>query len=177
MNNYVKEINKSMRFLSKNPKVLFLGQSVLYPGSSIYVSLNNIKSNRRIELPVFEETQMGMTLGLALEGYIPVSCFPRFDFLILALNQLINHIDKIDYLTNNQFKSKIIIRTMVGARKPLNAGPQHCQNHTQAIKKLSKNIKICLLDKKQDIFKSYSSTLKDKKNKIFLFVEDGNNYI
>ena len=177
MNKYVTQINKSMKFLAKNPKVLFLGQSVLYPGSSIYVSLKNIKSEKRIELPVFEETQMGMTLGLALEGYIPVSCFPRFDFLILALNQLVNHIDKIDYLTDNQFKSKIIIRTMVGARKPLNAGPQHCQNHTQAIKKISKNIKICFLDKKKDIFNLYKSTLKDKKNNIFLFVEDGNNYI
>ena len=65
---------------------------------------------------------------------------------------------------------------MVGARKPLNAGPQHCQNHTQAIKKISKNIKICFLDKK-DIFNLYKSTLKDKKIKFFLFVEDGNNYI
>ena len=34
---------------------------------------------------------MGMTLGLALEGYIPVSCFPRFDFLILALPTCKSH--------------------------------------------------------------------------------------
>ena len=38
---------------------------------------------------------MGMSIGLALNGYIPITCFPRFDFLILAFNQLVNHLDKI----------------------------------------------------------------------------------
>ena len=177
MNKYVSEINRSMKFIAKNKKVLFLGQSVLFPGSSIYVSLKDINKKKKIELPVFEETQMGMTLGLALEGFIPISCYPRFDFLILALNQLINHIDKIDYLSDNNFKSKIIIRTMVGATKPLNAGPQHSQNHTEAIKKISKNIKVYFLKNQKNIFDLYVSAIKSKKDKIFLFVEDGNRYL
>ena len=177
MNRYVSEINRSMKYLAKSKKTIFLGQSVAYPGSSIYVSLKNIKDNKKIELPVFEETQMGMTLGLALEGYIPISCFPRFDFLILAVNQLINHIDKIDYITDNKFNSKIIIRTMVGSTYPLNAGPQHSQNHTEAIKKFSNNIKVVYLNKSADIFKQYKSSMLNKKNKIYLFVEDGNKYI
>ena len=35
---------------------------------------------------------MGISTGLTGNGYIPVSCYPRFDFLILAMNQLINHL-------------------------------------------------------------------------------------
>ena len=77
---------------------------------------------------------MGMTLGLALEGYIPVSCFPRFDFLILALNQLVNHIDKIDYLTDNQFKSKIIIGKY---GKPAIFGKKFKKNQKELYKKFS----------------------------------------
>ena len=37
---------------------------------------------------------MGMTLGLALEGFFQC-CFPRFDFVLLGLNQLVNHMDKL----------------------------------------------------------------------------------
>ena len=59
-------------------------------------------------MPVFEDTQMGMTLGLALEVF-PVSCFPRFDFLVLGMNQLINHLDKIDYLSDGKFDGKFIL--------------------------------------------------------------------
>ena len=54
-----------------------------------------ISEKKKIELPVFEEVQMGIAIGLAMEGYLPVTCYPRFDFLILAMNQLINHLDKV----------------------------------------------------------------------------------
>ena len=176
MNTYVKEISRSMKMLSKNKKTIFIGQSVKYSGSSIYVTLKNVPNQKKIELPVFEETQLGMSIGLALEGYIPISCYPRFDFLIIALNQLVNHADKINLLTNNQFNSKIIIRTLVGSTYPLDGGPQHTQDHTLALRKMLKFTKIIKLSNQKIIYKSYRSALKDKKNKVFLFVEDGNLY-
>ena len=48
---------------------------------------------------------MGISTGLALNGFIP-DCYPRFDFLILALNQLVNHLDKLDKMSSKQLKSK-----------------------------------------------------------------------
>ena len=176
MNTYLKEITRSMKMLSKNKKTIFIGQSVKYPGSSIYVSLKNIPNKKKIELPVFEETQLGMSIGLALEGYMPISCYPRFDFLIIALNQLVNHADKISFLTNNEFNSKIIIRTLVGSTHPLDGGPQHTQDHTSALRKMLKFSKVVKLTNSKAIYKSYKSALKDKKIKVFLFIEDGNLY-
>ena len=176
MNAYLKEINRSMKMLSNNKRTIFIGQSVKYPGSSIFESLKDIANKKKIELPVFEETQMGMSIGLALEGYIPISCYPRFDFLIIALNQLVNHADKINFLTNNQFNSKIIIRTIVGSTHPLDGGPQHTQDHTLALKKMLKFSKIIKLTNSKVVYRNYQSALKDKKNKVFLFVEDGNLY-
>ena len=173
--NYLKEVQKSMNYLSKNKKTIFLGQSVIYPGSSIFVSLKDVPKTKKMELPVMEEAQMGISIGLALEGYIPVSCYPRFDFLILALNQLVNHADKIDYLTNNSFNSKIIIRTLIGSTKPLDAGFQHTQDHTQALKKMLKFSDVIKLKEPKLIFKSYKSVFKSKK-KVFIFIEDGNKY-
>ena len=176
MNAYLKEINKSMKMLSNNKRTIFIGQSVKYPGSTIFESLKGIANKKKIELPVFEETQMGIAIGLALNGFLPISCYPRFDFLIIALNQLVNHADKINLLTNNQFNSKIIIRTLVGSTYPLDGGPQHTQDHTLALRKMLKFTKIIKLSNQKIIYKSYRSTLKDKKNKVFLFVEDGNLY-
>ena len=156
MNAYLKEINRSMKMLSNNKRTIFIGQSVKYPGSSIFESLKGIANKKKIELPVFEETQMGMSIGLALEGYIPISCYPRFDFLIIALNQLVNHADKINFLTNNQFNSKIIIRTIVGSTQPLNGGPQHTQDHTEAFRLLLDHINVVKLEKKEQIIPKLS---------------------
>ena len=46
------------------------------------------------ELPVAEEMQMGLSLGLALEGHIPISIFPRWNFFYG--NESVNHIDKLE---------------------------------------------------------------------------------
>ena len=47
-----------------------------------------------IELPVAEEMQMGMSFGMSLDGTIPISIYPRWNFLLCAINQLVNHLDK-----------------------------------------------------------------------------------
>ena len=176
MNFYLNKVCKAMKSISKNKNTIFLGQSVKYSGNSIYASLKDVPLKKKIELPVFEDVQMGMTIGLAMQGFVPITCYPRFDFLILALNQLVNHADKIDHLTNNQFKSKIIIRTLVGAKYPLDAGPQHTQDHKEALKKLLINTKIIKISKNSNVLKEYLLPFKNNKYKIFLFVEDGSNY-
>jgi len=176
MSLYLNKICLAMKKVSEIKNTIFLGQSVIYSGNSLYASLKDVPLKKKIELPVFEDVQMGMTIGLAMKGFVTITCFPRFDFLVLALNQLVNHADKIDYLTNNQFKSKIIIRTLVGAKYPLDAGPQHTQDHTEALKKLLINTKIIRINKNTNMIKKYLLPFKDKKYKIFLFVERGINY-
>ena len=176
MSIYLSKIRMAMKKISDVKNTIFLGQSVKYSGNSIYESLKDVPLKKKIELPVFEDVQMGMTVGLAMHGFIPITCFPRYDFLVLALNQLVNHADKIDHLTNNQFKSKIIIRTLVGAKHPLDAGPQHTQDHTEALKKLLINTKITKINKNSNVLKEYLLPFKNNKYKIFLFVEDGSNY-
>src|SRR3972149_5134639 len=123
-----------MDLLSEDERVIFIGQNVIYAGAvAINESLAHIDASRKIEVPVFEDTQLGLSIGLALEGYIPVSIYPRMDFLILALNQLVNHLDKIEEMSAGRFIPKVIIRTCVGATELLNPGPQHRQDHTAAL--------------------------------------------
>ena len=173
---YRKELIRSMKYLSKNKKVLFLGQSVKFSGNAIFNTLKEINNKKKIELPVFEDTQMGISTGLALNGFIPVTCYPRFDFLILALNQLVNHLDKLDKMSSNQLKAKVIIRTSIGSKNPLDGGPQHTQDHTQALKKMLTNVEVIKLKKTNEIFKSYKKALNRKDNKSTLLIEYGDYY-
>lgn len=162
MKKYSEEILKSMNLLAKNPKCIFLGQSVEYPGNLIYKTVSHINLKKRLEVPVFEDVQMGMSIGLALEGYLPISTYPRFDFLLLAFNQMINHLDKFPLITDKQFYPKVIIRVLVGAKKPLDAGEQHTQNYVNEVKKMVKTLKVYDLKDPKKVFSSYSKALKSK---------------
>ncbi len=119
---------------------------------------------------------MGLSTGLALNGFIPVTCYPRFDFLILSLNQLVNHLDKIKEMSLGKLKAKVIIRTSIGARKPLDGGPQHTQDHTLALKKMLKNVEVIKLNKTEQIFKAYKKALNRKDGRSTLLVEYGAYY-
>ena len=121
---YKKELIKSMNYLAKKPNTIFLGQSVEFSGNAIYNTLTGVPNKKKLEMPVFEDAQMGMSLGLAMNGFVPITCYPRFDFLILAFNQLVNHLDKVRKMSRNEIKPRVIIRTSVGSKKPLDGGPQ-----------------------------------------------------
>ena len=116
---YFDELKKSMEFLAKNKKTIFIGQAVEVPGTAMSNTLIDIKKNKKFELPVAEEMQMGMTIGMLMAGQIPVSIFPRWNFLLLAINQLVNHLDKFTLMNGRGYKSKAIIRTSIGSERPL----------------------------------------------------------
>ena len=92
MKKYFDELISTMNWLSENENTIFIGQAVEYPGTAMFNTLKDINPQKRIELPVFEDTQMGMSLGLALKGYKVISIYPRWNFLLCATNQLVNHV-------------------------------------------------------------------------------------
>lgn len=166
---YKQRIIDAMNLLARDTRTIFIGQNVIYSGAiAIHESLQGIPGERRIELPVAEEMQMGMSIGLALAGYIPVSIYPRMDFLVLALNQLVNHLDKIKEMSAGRFKPKVIIRTCVGAKEPLNPGPQHCQDHTAAIEKLLSIIEVIKLNQAEDIIPAYKRALDSDRSTVLV---------
>lgn len=165
---YKSEITKSMQLISKYDKSIFLGQSVAVPGNLIYQSLSKVPKNKKIELPIFEETQMGMSIGLALNGFLPISCYPRFDFFILSLNQTVNHLDKIKFISSLEYDPFVIIRVMVGSKKPVDAGIQHTMDYTHQLKKMMKNIQVIQLKDERKVFESYKKVLKEKKSTVFV---------
>jgi pyruvate/2-oxoglutarate/acetoin dehydrogenase E1 component len=174
---YKEELIRSMEYLAENENVVFLGQSVAYSGNAIYNTLATIPADRKIETPVFEDVQMGMSIGLALEGQIPVTCYPRFDFVLLASNQLVNHLDKIQIMSNGDMKPRVIIRTSIGSTNPLHGGIQHTQDYTEAYKNMLRdNVEVVLLKEPEQIFSAYEKALTRKDHKCTLLVEYGDYY-
>jgi len=52
---YAEELTKAMDFLGKDPRTIFIGQAVEYPGTAMSNTLKNIPKNKLCELPVAEE--------------------------------------------------------------------------------------------------------------------------
>jgi len=169
---YKDELTKAMELLSENEKTIFLGQSVACSGNAIYKTLEKVPVTKRIELPIIEDTQMGMSIGLSFEGFIPISIFPRMDFLILATNQLVNHLDKIKEMSNNHFNPKVIIRTSIGATRPLYPGVQHCSDYTEALKLILKNVKVIKLENSRDIMPEYKKALESNSPTLLIEISD-----
>ena len=119
---------------------------------------------------------MGMSIGMALNGFVPITCYPRFDFLICAMNQIVNHLDKIRVMSRNEIKPKVIIRTSIGPKKPLDGGPQHTQDYTSIFKKMLTEIKIVNLKSPKQIFPEFRKAYLNKNSHSYLFIENGAYY-
>ena len=173
---YKDEIIRSMEWLSEKEDTLFLGQSVLYSGNAIYNTLNTLPEEKRLELPVFEEIQMGMSTGMALEGLVPISCFPRFDFLLRCMDALVNHLDKMQNMTEETFNPRVIMRTSIGSTNPLNGGVQHTNNYTEPFKQILTEVDVVLLEEPEEIFPAFKKAYEREDSKSTLLIEYGEYY-
>ena len=173
---YFEEIKRSMNYLSTKNDVVFLGQAVNVPGTAMRNTLVDVREDKLIELPVAEEMQMGITTGLALDGWIPVSIYPRWNFLLLAVNQLVNHLDRLPHISDNGYSPKIIIRTGIGSERPLHPQHQHVGDFTDAFRLIFQNIDIIRLEEPEDIFPAYKYALERTDGRQTLIVEYGDYY-
>jgi pyruvate/2-oxoglutarate/acetoin dehydrogenase E1 component len=139
---YKDALTKSMDFLGEQQDTVFIGQQVLWHGNPMSTTIGNVPKDKIIELPVMEESQMGMSLGMAMAGNFVITFYPRWDFLICATNQLVNHVDKIGLMSGGKWNPNMIIRLGKGSDKPLDPGHQHRGNYINEFKSLCPNIKF-----------------------------------
>jgi len=130
---YKAEIAKAMAALSADPAHIFVGyglthgraMSTIPPGANI------------IETPVAENLMAGVACGLSLTGRLPILYFERMDFILNALDALVNHLASAATLSAGEFTPAAIIRCTVGnAGKPLFTGPVHTQDFTAALREM-----------------------------------------
>ena len=173
---YFDELKRSMEYLAADPRTVFLGQAVAVAGTGMSNTLKGVDASRLIELPVAEEMQMGMTTGMALAGLVPVSIFPRWNFLLCGMSQLINHLDKLDVMSNGGYAAKAIVRTSIGSERPLHPQAQHVGDYTEALRLMCTTIEVIRIDEPEDIFPTYERALLRNDGRSTLIVEYGDYY-
>ena len=168
---YSEEIVKAMSMLADNPKTIFIGQAVEYEGTGLYDSLSHIPKDKRMELPVAEYLQSGLANGMAIEGLIPVSTFPRWNFLLMGTDQIVNHLDKFKSMSNGKLTPRVIIRVAVGSEQPVDPQCQHKGNFSEAFRNMTTNTEIIELIEPEDILPAYTKALNRKDNVNTILVE------
>ncbi len=150
---WASEMAAAMRWLADKEDTLFLGQGVGIPGTSQSKSLEGIPTEKRLEMPVAENLQMGIAIGLSLAGKVPICLYPRWQFLFLAMDQLVNHLDKIPLYSS--YKPKVIIRVAEGSDCPLDPGHQHKGDFSAAFQSMLRAINVVKLNHEDGILNAY----------------------
>lgn len=82
--------------------------------------------DRVMEMPVSENAMTGIAIGSALAGRRPIMVHQRLDFMILAMDQLVNEAAKWHYMFNGRCRVPLTVRLIVG--RGWGQGPQHSQS-------------------------------------------------
>lgn len=169
---YNDALKTAMNWLGDQDKVMILGQAVCYAGTGCYESLTEVPDNKKMEFPVAENFQIGVSTGMAIAGMIPVSVVPRWNFLLCATDQIVNHLDKMHSLSDGACRPKVIIRVAKGSETPVDPQDQHKGNFADAFRLMCKNIDIVELHQAEDILPAYQKAYASKRSTILVEFPD-----
>ena len=145
-----------MREIARHPRALFLGQCVGAPGTTMSDSFAGIAEEKLLEMPVAENMQMGMAIGMALDGMLPVCVYPRWNFLGLAFDQLVNHLDRLNIYSAGGYNPRVIIRVATPTVAPFYPGPQHDADFTSAFREALRTIPVITLQTAGEVIREYA---------------------
>lgn len=132
---YRESLNLSMALLAKDPLTRFVGYGLKIGRAG--GSMSAASEEQIVETTVAENLLAGIGIGLALTGLKPVLFFERFDFVLNALDAIVNHLDACATISNGEFRPTCILRIVVGnTQKPLFTGHTHTRDHTVALANL-----------------------------------------
>jgi pyruvate/2-oxoglutarate/acetoin dehydrogenase E1 component len=156
---YLQALADAMTAIGAMPDALILGQSVRDGGTVMHRTFAGVPRDRLIEMPVAEEMQLGMSIGLSLQGHWPiVSCYPRYNFLILAANQLVNHLDALPLFSD--YRPRVIIRVAVASSDHLDPGPQHLGDFSSALRSMLRTVEVLELGDHTTVAPTYDYALR-----------------
>ncbi|MFA0816717.1 MAG: alpha-ketoacid dehydrogenase subunit beta [Anaerofustis sp.] len=126
---YAQAVREALRqALNSDPSVILTGAAVTTGGDyGVTEQLNEeFGAQRIIDTPTSENGTVGMALGLAMTGALPIVEI-KGNFLLRCLDTIANQIAINEFQTNAQYDSAVIIRSDVGYDPFL--GPQKAQSY------------------------------------------------
>lgn len=117
----------ALQEMRRDPRVWVLGEDVARGGlfGQYRGFLDEFGAARVVSTPISESTIMGAGLGAALVGTRPIIEMRIFDFVMCAMDELVNQIAKIRYMFGGQAKPAVVVRMPHGIWR--NSAAQHSQ--------------------------------------------------
>ena len=118
----------ALQEMERDPSVLCFGLDVDDP-KAIQGTTRGLAERfgpeRVFGTPLAEDAMTGVAIGMALAGLRPIHVHIRMDFLLLAMNQLVNIAAKSHYMYGGSVHVPLVVRSMIG--KSWGQGAQHSQ--------------------------------------------------
>ena len=129
MTTVLQALNSGLRrCLERSPAVYLIGEDILDPYGGAFKVVRGLSTDfpdRVVTTPVSEAGIVGVSVGMALRGLRPITEIMFGDFLTLAADQLINHAAKFRWMSNDQVRVPMVVRTPMGGYRGY--GPTHSQ--------------------------------------------------
>ena len=116
--------------LEQHPDVFVIGQglwSPWYVGNSMTDLDKKFGKDRVIDTPVSESACTGAAVGAALAGMRPIVVHPRIDFMLYAMDAVVNQAAKWSHMMGGQASPGLTIRAII------NRGGEQGAQHSQAL--------------------------------------------
>jgi pyruvate/2-oxoglutarate/acetoin dehydrogenase E1 component len=135
---YSLAINEALyQMMSADESVLLIGQGVRSPwyvGNTTMGLLEKFGSERIIDSPVSENAITGIGVGAAIAGMRPVVVHPRMDFMLYAMDPIINQAANWHYMFGGKLSVPVVIWGIV------NRGGEQAAQHSQALQAMFTHI-------------------------------------
>lgn len=129
--NYGTAILAAFEYLLSNyPEVFVIGQglwSPWYVGNSMTDLDKKFSKERIIDTPISEAACTGAAVGASLAGMKPIVVHPRMDFMLYAIDPIVNQAAKWSHMVGGQANPGVTIRAII------NRGGEQGAQHSQAL--------------------------------------------
>ena len=116
--------------LQKYPEVFVIGQglwSPWYVGNTMRDLEKKFGINRIIDTPVSESACTGAALGASISGMKPIVVHPRMDFMLYAMDAIVNEAAKWSFMFGGDSSPQLTIRSII------NRGGEQGSQHSQSL--------------------------------------------
>lgn len=159
---YVQAVNEALRKdLGARPEVRVYGEDCGVAGG-IFGATRNLQrefgAERVFDTPIAESAILGSAVGAAMAGLRPVVEIMWADFMLVALDQIINQAANVRYVSRGALNAPLVIRTQQGAT------PGSCAQHAQCLEALLAHIpglKVGLPADARDAFEMLRAAVAD----------------
>ena len=157
---YAEAIKEAIAFEMRRDKTVFLmGEDVTVGVFGVTKGLvDEFGSDRIKDTPISEEAIAGGAVGAAATGMRPIAEIMFMDFILIAMDQIINQASKMRYMFGGKVTLPIVFRCAAGA------GIQAAGQHSQSLEALfvhMPGIKVVYPSTPQDAIGLYISAIRD----------------